>query len=143
MCSYNYYLQFPQLQLVAIYSKCLPPLLVFTSLLCITSAALQKPCDGNFWKFQGSGKSRFGGSGKGCYFVKISKWQYKLVRNYKQGNLVSYFLSNIVKTWLYGLNISENIEIFQSKAFFHLKSNLHTSCFSTFKWSIEIFTIFL
>ena len=33
------------------------------------------------------------------------------------------------------LNISGNIEtehVFQSKAFFHLSSNLHTSCFSAF-----------
>ena len=37
---------------------------------------------------------------------------------------------------LYGLKISEKIEIehvFQSKAFFHLSSNLHTSCLSAFK----------
>ena len=34
------------------------------------------------------------------------------------------------------LKISENIEIehvFQFKAFFHITSNLHTSCFSAFK----------
>ena len=49
--------------------------------------------------------------------------------------LVSYFLNNAAKTWLYALIISKNIEIehvFHSKVFFHLTSNLHTSCFSTF-----------
>ena len=56
--------------------------------------------------------------------------------NYKQGKLVSNFLINGPKTCLYGLKISENIEIehvFQFKAFFHITSNLHTSCFSAFK----------
>ena len=61
---------------------------------------------------------------------------HKLVRNYKRGKLFTYFLNNAAKTRLYGLEISENIEIehvFQSKAFFHLTSNIHTSCFSAFK----------
>ena len=42
------------------------------------------------------------------------------------------------KTCLYELKISENIEIghfFQSRTFFHLSSNLHTSCLSAFKCS--------
>ena len=49
--------------------------------------------------------------------------------------MVSYFLNNDDKTCLYWLKISDNIEIghvFQFKAFFHLTSNLHTSCFSVF-----------
>ena len=53
--------------------------------------------------------------------MKIPKWQPKLVRNCKQGKLVSYFINNAAKTCLHGLKISENIEIehvFQSKAFF-------------------------
>ena len=107
-----------------------------SSLLRITFAALQKPCQGNFWKFQGSGQSRFGGSEKDRYFLKIPKWQHKLVRNYKRGKLVSNFLNNGLKTWLYGPKTSENIKIehvFQFKAFFHISSNLHTSCFSPFK----------
>ena len=80
--------------------------------------------------------SRFGGSEKDHYFLKIMKWQHKLVRDYKWRMLVSYFLNNAAKTCLYELKISENIEIehvFQSKAFFHLSGNLHTSCFTTFK----------
>ena len=97
------------LQLVAIYSKCLPSLLVFT--LRITFAALQKQCQGYFGKSQGSGESRFGGFEKDRYFLKIPKWQHNLVRNYKRGKLVSYFLNNGAKTCLYGLKISENIEI--------------------------------
>ena len=39
---------------------------------------------------------------------------------------------------------SENIEIehvFQSKAFFHLTSNLHTSCFSAFNEQTDCLTI--
>ena len=49
--------------------------------------------------------------------------------------MVSYFLNNAAKT-SYWLKISENIKIehvFQSKAFFHLTTYLHTSCFSVFK----------
>ena len=110
-------------------------MLAFTSFLCIRFAVLQKQCPENFEKFQEFGKSRFRSSEKDCYFLKILKWQHKLVWDCKGGKLVSYFLDNPTKTCLYGLTISENIEIehvFQSKAFFHLSGNLHTSCFSTF-----------
>ena len=103
---------------------------VFTSFLRITFAVLQKPCQGNFGKFQESAESRFGGSEKYLYFKHI------LVRDYKRGKLVSYFLNNAVKTCLYGLKTSEDIEIehfFQSKIFFHFSSNLHTSRLSAFK----------
>ena len=68
--------------------------------------------------------------------MKIPKWQHELARYYKRGKLVSYFLNNAAKTCLYGLKISENIEIgyfFQSRAFSHLSSNLHASCLSAFK----------
>ena len=97
--------------------------------------SLRKPCQRNFGKFQGSGESRFGGSEKDRYFFKIPKQQHKVFRHYKQGKSVSYFLNNTAKTCLYGLKLSENIEIehvFLSKAFFHLSSNLHTSCLSAF-----------
>ena len=50
--------------------------------------------------------------------------------------LVSYFLNNAATTYLYGLKVSENIEIkdvFQSKAFFHLSRNLPKSCLREFK----------
>ena len=73
----------------------------------------------NFGKFHGSGENRFGSSKKDRYFLKIPKWQHKLVRNYKRWKLVSYFLNKAPKTWLCGLKISENFEIehvFQSKA---------------------------
>ena len=102
--------------------------------------ALQKPCQENFGKFQESGESRFSGSEKDRYFLKILKWQHKLVRDYKRGMLVSYFLNNAAKTCLYGLKISENIEIehiFQSKAFFHLSGNLNTSRSSAFNTAID------
>ena len=67
--------------------------------------------------------------------MKIPKWQHELARYYKRGKLVSYFLNNAAKTCLFGLKISENIEIghvFQPRAFFHRSSNLHTSCLSTY-----------
>ena len=68
--------------------------------------------------------------------MNIPNWQHELGRYYKREKLVSYFLNNAAKTCLYGLKISENIEIghfFQSRAFFHLSSNLHTSWLSAFK----------
>ena len=67
--------------------------------------------------------------------MKIPKWQHELAWYYKPGKLVSYFLDKAAKTCLYGLKISENIEIghfFQPRTFFHLNSNLHTSCLSVF-----------
>ena len=70
--------------------------------------------------------------------MKITKWQHELGRYYKRGKLVSYF-HNATKTCLYGLKISENTKIghlFQSRTFFHLSSNLHTSCFSAFKLNL-------
>ena len=74
---------------------------------------------------------------KDGYFLKILKRRRKLIRDYKRGKLVSYSLNNAAWTCLYRLNISENIEIehvFQSKAFFHLGDNLHTSCFSASRY---------
>ena len=58
------------------------------------------------------------------------------MRNNKRGKLVSYFLNNAAKTFLYGLKISENIEIvhvFWSKSFIHFISNLRTGNLSAFK----------
>ena len=84
---------------------------------------LQKSFQGNFGKFQGSSKIRFHGSEKDRYFLKIPKWQHKLIWDYKRGKLVSYFLNNAAATSLYQLKISESIEIghvFQSKFFFVL-----------------------
>ena len=94
------------LELVASCCKFLPSLLIFTSVLRITIAVLQKPCQGNFGNFQGSGESRFGGFEKDRYFLKIPKWQHKFVWDYKRGKLVSYFLNNAAKTCKYGLKIS-------------------------------------
>ena len=116
------------MQLVASYSIWLPSLPVYPSLLRITFALLQKPFQGNFWKCQGPSKSRFGDFKKDCYCLEIPKWQHKRVRYYKRRNLVSYFLNNPAKTYLYGPNI------FQSKAFFHLSSNPQISCLRAFKY---------
>ena len=121
-------------QLLASYKRCLPSACLHL-FLRLTFAVLQKPCQENFVKFQEFYESRFGGSENDRYFLKILKWQYKLVRDYKLGKLVSYFLNNAAETCLYGLKISGNIEIehiFQPKAFFHLSGNLHTSRFSAF-----------
>ena len=107
--------------MVASYNRCPPSLLVFTSFLHITFAVLQKPCQGNFGEFQGSAEGSFDGSKKYRYSLKILKSQHKPVWEYKGGKLVSYFVNNAAKTCLYGLKVSENIEIehvFQSKAFF-------------------------
>ena len=106
---------------------CLPYLLVFISLwslhclLLRSTKVLQKPCPANLGKFQGSDESRFDGSEKDRYFLKIPKWQHKIVQDYKLRKLVSYFLNNVTKTCLYWLKMSENIEIdhvFQFKHFF-------------------------
>ena len=110
-----------------------------SSFLCSTQV-LQKPCQGNFGKFQGSGKSRFGGSEKDRCFLKIPKWQHKHVRDYERRKLVSYVLNNAAKTCFYGLKISGNIDTepaFQSTAFFRLSSNLLTSCLSAFKRDVK------
>ena len=96
---------------------------IYISLCRITLAILQKPCQGNFRKFQRSGKNSLAVLKKQRWILKISKWQHKLARYYKRGKLVSYFLNNAAKTRLYGLKISEDIEIgyfFQSRVFFHL-----------------------
>ena len=108
---------------------------IYTSLSRITFGVLQKPWQGNFRKFQKSGESRFGGSEKDRKFFKIPKGQYELARYYKQWKLAYYFLNNAAKTCLYGPKISENIKVghfFQSWAFFHLISNIHTNCLSAF-----------
>ena len=118
------------LQLVASYShsKCVPSLLVLLSSLHSYICSHTETCQGNFEKIQESGQSRFGGSEKECYFLKIPKWQYKLVWDYKQGKLVSYFINNAAKTCLYGLKISENIELSIS---FSLKHFLISVAIST------------
>ena len=94
------------------------------SLLHITFAVLKKPCQGKFGKFQGSGKSSFSIPKKYRYFFKIPKWQHKLDRDNRRGKSVPYFLNINAKSCLYGLKISENIDIervFEYRAFSHLK----------------------
>ena len=95
------------LQLVASYNRWPPSLLAFASFLCSLTDTMSK----NFGKFQEFGVSKFDGPEKDRYFLKILKWQHKLVRDYKRGKLVSYFLNNAPKTCLYGLKNSDNIEI--------------------------------
>ena len=110
MCStYNFLTTGSKLLHVPFIFACLYFTLV-PSILCSTQV-LQKPCKGNFGKFQGSGESRFGGSEKDRYFLKIPKWQHKHVRDYKREKLISYFLNDAAKTCLYELKISENIDI--------------------------------
>ena len=103
MCFYNYCLQFLCSWWQFIARKSLPSLFVFTSLLRIAFVALQKLCQkisGNFkdpgrvdlavlkkivifWGFQNGSINLFGIS-----FLSCSK-------------LVSYFLNNTAKTWIY------------------------------------------
>ena len=96
-------------------------LVTSTSLSRIAFAVLQKPCQGKFGKFHGSSESGFCSSEKDFCFLKIPKWQHKLVWDYKRGTMLYYFLNNAAKICLYRLKISGNIEIehvFQFKAFF-------------------------
>ena len=95
------------LRLVASCNRCLSHVLHHICSLIV----LRKPCQENFGKFQEFCESSFGGSEKDSYFLNILKWQYKLAWNYKWGKLVSYFLNNAAKTCLYGLKISEKIEL--------------------------------
>ena len=111
-------------------------MLAFATFLRIIFAVLQKRFHENYGKFREFNEGSFGGSEKDRYFLKILKWQHKLVRVYKRGKLVPCFLINVAKTYLYVLKISGDIEIFQSKAFFHLsvfKDIFFTSCLSRFK----------
>ena len=64
------FLQWVASQQVPSIFVCLP---VFTLFLCIKFAVIQKPCKGNFRKFQECSKSKFGSSEKDCYFLKIPK----------------------------------------------------------------------
>ena len=80
-----------------------------------------------------SGASRLGGSEKDRWFLKTPKWQHKLVRKYRRGELFFDFINNAANTCSYDLKISRNIEIkcvFHSKAFFHPFNNFHTGCLS-------------
>ena len=89
---------------------------------------LQKPCQGYF---QGSG----GGSEKDHWFLKIPKWQHKLVRKYMRGKLFFSFINNAAKTGSYDLKVLRDTEIkyvFHSKAFFHPFNNFQRGCLSAF-----------
>ena len=114
-------------QLVASYSICLPSLLVFTSLWSLHFYTVYrfyrnhvKGILGNFKDLVRVGLVVLK---KIIICLKIPKWQRKLVWDYKWGKLVSYFLNNAAKSCVYGLKISDNVEIehvFHSKAFFIL-----------------------
>ena len=74
-------------------------------------------------KFQVSGKSKFDGSEKGLYFLKISKWQHKLVWKYKQGKFV-YFLNNAARNMFIWAKILENIDVKMDGSALEEKSSL-------------------
>ena len=61
-------------------------------------------------KFQGFGESRFGGSEKDRYYLKIPKWQHKFIREYKRGKLASCFLDNTAKTCSYELKFHRTLK---------------------------------
>ena len=99
------------LKLVASYRMCLPFLLAFTSLWSLHLYAVRR----NHVK-------EISGSFKDPARVVWRFWKRLLclIRDYKREKLISYFLNNAAKIYLYGLKISDNIEIeyvFQSKAF--------------------------
>ena len=58
-------------------------------------------------KFQGSGESGFCVS-KADYLLKIPKWQHKLVREYKRGKLIFYFLNNAAEAYKWTKNLREH-----------------------------------
>ena len=110
---------------------CLPALLVFTSLwslhlFTVHSYAVRRSYRNRVKEISGNFKdpTRVGFTDlkKIVILLKIRKWQHKLVRDYKRRKLVCYILNNnATKPGLYGLKISESIEIehfFQSKTFF-------------------------
>ena len=72
------------LQLVASYNRGLPITCAFLHFIIAhyTFVVLEKPCQGNFGKCQEFGE-RSGGSEKDRYFLKVIKWQHKIVRDYK------------------------------------------------------------
>ena len=51
--------------------------------------------------------------------MKIPKWQHKLARDYKREKLVSYFLKNTTKTYLYRLKISDKLKLSMSFSLKH------------------------
>ena len=101
-----------------------------SSLRVSCERALSENMSRKYWE---NFESKFDGFEKRSLFFEDSKWQHKLVRDYSQGKLNSYFLNNAAKTCLYELKISDSIEhVFQSTTFSHLSNNLHTSCLSAF-----------
>ena len=60
------------LQLVATYINSLPAFLALLFYSCSLTETTTK-------KFQGFEKSRLVGYGKNCHFLRIAKWQHKLV----------------------------------------------------------------
>ena len=120
-------------------SKCLPSLSLFSLTLdfqAFTFAVLQKPCQGNFRKFKDLARVNLGFWKRLLIFEdsKMAAWTCSVLQARK---LISYFLNNAAKTCLYGLNISENVEIgyfFQCRTFLHPSGNLHRSYLSAFKY---------
>ena len=98
--------------------------LYFTPFTLMQYAGLTETMSRKFREISRIWEELFGGSEKDCYFLKII-----VVRDYKRRKLVSYFLNNAAKTWLYELKISENVEIkhvFQSQAFFFVSVAIST-----------------
>ena len=102
--TYNF---LPTVKLLARYNRCLLSLLPFTYSYTLDWQSYRD----HIKEIQEFCESRFGGSRKDRYFLRIIKWQHKLFRDYKRGKLVSFVLNNAAKTDLYGLKVSENIEI--------------------------------
>ena len=67
---------------------------LFHSGLFTQHADLTEPCQGNFRKFQGSGKSRFGGSEKDRYFGCYIMYYYGIYDGDNNGSII-YILSSM------------------------------------------------
>ena len=102
MCSLVLLLEI-SLHLVARCNIWLSSLLVYPSLLRITFALLQKPFQGNFWKFQGPGKSRFG---------NMFKWAKTIF------NLKRFFIPVVIPTSVASVHLSLKKFLFLFSYFF-------------------------
>ena len=106
-----------------------------TSLLRITFAASEKRCQGNFGKFQRLRESRFDGFEKDRQFLKIQNGSINLlgITSEESWFLISYIM--LLKDVYMGWKVRRTLKLsmsFSLEYFFHLNSNLHTSCLSAF-----------
>ena len=71
----------------------------------LTFAVIQKPCEGSF---RDPARVGFAFLKQIVIFLKSPKWQHKLVREYKRGKLILYFLNNAAKAFKWAKNLREH-----------------------------------